>query len=56
MKEYEVNIIETASRIVTVTASNAEMAKRIVRDMYCDDEITLDYADHDYTDYVVMED
>ena len=56
MKEYEVNIIETASRIVTVTASNEEMAIRIVRDMYCDEEIMLDYADHDSTEFELVED
>jgi hypothetical protein len=56
MKEYEVNITETASRIVTVTASSAEMARRIVRDRYCDDEIVLDYSDHDSVDFEVIED
>ena len=54
MKEYEVNIIETASRMVTVTADSESMALEIVRDMYCDEEIVLDYTDHDYTDYAVI--
>jgi len=56
MKEYQVNITEIASRLVTVTASSAEMARRIVREMYCDDEIVLDYRDHDSVDFEVIED
>lgn len=51
MKEYEVKIIETASRIVTVTASSADMAKRIVKDMYHDEDIILDYSDFDYVEF-----
>ena len=51
MKEYEVKIIETASRIVTVTASSADMAERIVRSMYHDEDIVLDYSDYDYVEF-----
>jgi hypothetical protein len=51
MKEYEVRVIETASRIVTVTASSADMAERIVRSMYHDEDIVLDYSDYDYVEF-----
>jgi hypothetical protein len=51
MKEYEVKVIETASRIVTVTASSADMAERIVRSMYHDEDIVLDYSDYDYVEF-----
>jgi hypothetical protein len=51
MKEFEVRVIETASRIVTVTASSADMAERIVRSMYHDEDIVLDYSDYDYVDF-----
>jgi hypothetical protein len=51
MKEYEVRIIETASKIVTVTASSADMAERIVKSMYYDEDIVLDYSDFDGVDF-----
>jgi hypothetical protein len=51
MKEYEVKIIETASRIVTVTASSADMAERIVKSMYHDEDIILDYSDYDFVEF-----
>jgi hypothetical protein len=51
MKEFEVRVIETASRIVTVTASSADMAERIVRSMYHDEDIVLDYSDYDYVEF-----
>jgi hypothetical protein len=51
MKEFEVKVIETASRIVTVTASSADMAERIVRSMYHDEDIVLDYSDYDYVEF-----
>lgn len=54
MEEYEVQIIETASRIVTITASNEEMARRIAKKMYYGEEIVLDYADHDFTEFVTI--
>ena len=56
MKEYEVLITENASRIVTVTASSEEMALRIVKDSYYDEDITLDYSDHDSTEFELVED
>jgi DNA/RNA-binding domain of Phe-tRNA-synthetase-like protein len=43
--EYQVEIIETLSKLIKVSASNEDMAKRIVRDRYFDEEIVLDSGD-----------
>jgi hypothetical protein len=51
MKEYEVRIIETSSRVVTVTASSGDMAEKIVARMYRDEDIVLDYSDFDYVNF-----
>jgi hypothetical protein len=56
MANYKVEIIETMSRIVDVEASSAEMAERIVKDMYHDEDITLDYADFDEVEFTTLED
>ena len=54
MEEYEVQIIETASRIVTITANSPEMAREIAEEMYRDEEIVLDYDDYDFTEFVTI--
>lgn len=51
MKEYEVRIIETSSRVITVTASNGDMAEKIVRKMYHNEDVVLDYGDFDYVEF-----
>ena len=51
MANYQVKIVEYASRLVDVEASNEEMAMRIVKDMYFDEEIVLDYADFDEVEF-----
>ena len=51
MGTYKVRITEYLSKIVEVTASNEEMAMRIVRDRYFDEEIVLDYADFDEVEF-----
>lgn len=51
MKEYEVKIIERASRVITVTASSGDMAEKIVRRMYHDEDIILDYGDFDFVEF-----
>lgn len=51
MKEYEVRVVETASRVVTVTASSGDMAEKIVQRMYRDEDIILDYGDFDYVEF-----
>jgi hypothetical protein len=45
MKEYNIEIVETLRRVITVTASDEEWAMRIVKDRYFDEEIVLDYND-----------
>lgn len=56
MSEFKVKIVEYASRIVDVTASDEEMAMRIVKDKYFDDEIVLDYADFDDVEFEMYND
>jgi hypothetical protein len=51
MTNYKVIIIETLSRVVDVEASSEEMAMRVVKRMYRDEEITLDYADFDDVEF-----
>jgi hypothetical protein len=51
MQEYNVEIIETSSKYVTVTASSADTADRVVRSMYHGEEITLDYSDFDKVEF-----
>jgi hypothetical protein len=55
MKKYNIQITETMSRLVTLRASSEEMALRIVRDMYHDEDIVLDYADYDGVEFSVQE-
>lgn len=55
MKEYQIEIQETLARIITVTASNEEMAMRIVKDRYFDGEIVLDYGDFVETEFNNLE-
>jgi len=45
MTKYKIEIKETLTRIVTVEASDEEYARKIVKDMYHDEEIVLDYGD-----------
>jgi hypothetical protein len=45
MKEYQIEIVETFTKVVTVTASDEYWASRIVKDRYMDDEIILEKSD-----------
>lgn len=45
MKEYQIEVVETFTKVITVTASNEYWASRIVKDRYMDDEIILDKSD-----------
>lgn len=56
MASYKVEILEYLSKIIEVEASSEEMAIRIVKDRYCDQEITLDYADFDKVDFKMYND
>ena len=55
MKTYKVVITEYLSKIVDVTASSEEMAIRIVKDRYFDEEIVLDYGDFDDVEFNTFE-
>ena len=45
MKEYQIEVVETFTKVIKVTASNEYWASRIVKDMYMDDEIILEKSD-----------
>jgi hypothetical protein len=51
MAKYKVRITEYLSKIVDVEASDEEMAMRIVKDRYFDEEIVLDYGDFDEVEF-----
>lgn len=51
-KEYEVEVRETLSRKVKVTAENEEAAVSAVEDMYCRSEIILDAEDYVGVEYL----
>jgi hypothetical protein len=51
MAKYKVRIVEYLSKIVEVDASSEEMAERIVKDRYFDEEIVLDYGDFDDVEF-----
>ena len=45
MKEYQIEVVETFTKVITVTASSEYWASRIVKDRYMDDEIILEKSD-----------
>lgn len=51
MREIEIEITETLSRIVSVKASDYSEALGIVKDMYNNEEIVLDSGDYVDTDF-----
>ena len=55
MAQFEIRIEEYLSKIVTVEASDSDMALRIVRDRYHDEDIVLDYADFDDVEFSVQD-
>ena len=55
MKEYQIEIQETLARIITVTASNEDMAIKIVKDRYHDGEIVLGYGDFVETGFMIYD-
>ena len=54
MKEFEVEVVETLIRIVTVEALTEEDAVSIVRTRYNDGEITLGYDEFFDVDFNVV--
>ena len=56
MASYKVKVLEYLSTIIDVEASSEEMAIRIVKDRYFDEEIMLDYADFDEVEFEMYND
>jgi hypothetical protein len=53
MKEYEIEIKETFTKVITVTASDEEYAEKIVKKMYYkDDVILLDYSNLSSVEFI----
>ena len=55
MKKYEVEIVETLSRVITVEAESEDEALTIVWGLYDDGEVVLNYSDHIDTDLNIFE-
>lgn len=55
MKEYEVEIVETLSRVITIDAENEDEALSLVWDKYSEGFIVLDYSDHVDTELSIFE-
>lgn len=55
MKKYHVEVSEMLSRIVEVEANNEIEATKMVRKMYKDDIIVLDYSDYKGTNICVKD-
>lgn len=51
MKKYQIEVVETLSRIVEVDADNYEAAEELVEQMYQDEKIVLGYENHVSTEY-----
>lgn len=51
MKKYNVEVVETLSRVVEVEANNYEEAEEIVEEKYSNSDIVLDWNDLECTEY-----
>lgn len=51
MAKYDVEIVETLSRVVEIEADSYEDAEATAEEMYDNTEIVLDYEDKEDTDY-----
>jgi hypothetical protein len=47
MKHYEIEVVETLSRVIPIEAINEEQAIEVVKDLYSAGTIVLDSNDHD---------
>lgn len=56
MKTYQIRIIETISKVVEVTANNAEDAEEMAMNMYNNEEVVLDYDDYDGVEFMNIND
>ena len=53
--KYKVKITEYSSRIVEVEANDEVDARLLAEEMYCGQEIVLDYDDFDDVDFYELE-
>lgn len=54
MKEYKVEVTETLTHLVKVSANDEESAYEIAKQMYHDEDIILDYNDLSSVDFSVL--
>jgi hypothetical protein len=54
--KYKVKITEYLSRIVEVEAEDEVDARLLAEEMYCDQEIVLDYDDFDDVEFEIYND
>ena len=54
MKKFKVLITEYSSKIVEVEANEEAEAMLLVREMYCGEEIVLDYSDFDDVEFEII--
>lgn len=51
MAKFDIEVVETLSRVIEVEANDTEEAKAIVEDMYNNEEIILDWQDLESVEY-----
>jgi len=56
MKVFSFNIQETLSRTIEVEADSEEIALQMVKSMYRNEDVVLDYSDHEDTRIVLTAD
>lgn len=55
MRKFDVEIIETLSRIITVEAEDELDAKLLVDEMYRGEEIVLDADDFQFVEFITLD-
>jgi hypothetical protein len=55
MRKFDVEIIETLSRIITVEAENPLEARLLVDEMYRGEEIVLDADDYQFVEFITLD-
>ena len=55
MRKFDVEIIETLSRIITVEAENPLEARLLVDEMYRGEEIVLNADDYQFVEFITLD-
>jgi len=55
MRKFDVEIIETLSRIITVEAEDELEARLLVDEMYRGEEIVLDADDFQFVEFITLD-